>query len=111
LRDLIGGGLEQAASLWPDIERAYRWVHQAVHILNNHEDEDAAMGQRRFNAMLGAMARHRSYAQSIGGIVGHCRQLCFQALDAHQPFVPAVLQLSRHQPIGGIDRGKLRPDI
>jgi hypothetical protein len=65
LRDLIGGGLEQTASLWPDIERAYKWVHQAAHILNNHDDEDAATVQRRFNGMLGAMARHRD---SAGGL-------------------------------------------
>ena len=27
---LIEHGLEQTASLWPDIERAYKWIHQAL---------------------------------------------------------------------------------
>jgi hypothetical protein len=69
LRDLIGGGLEQTASLWSDIERAYRWVHQAAHILNNHEAEDAATIQRRFNGMVGAMARRRASAGSLSDAI------------------------------------------
>jgi hypothetical protein len=47
LQSLIEQGLEQTASLWPDIERADKWIHQVAHILNNHEDEDAATVQRR----------------------------------------------------------------
>ena len=49
MRSLIEQGLEQTAALWPDIERAYTWIHQAAHILNNHAEEDAATVQRRFN--------------------------------------------------------------
>jgi hypothetical protein len=30
--------------------------------------------------------------------------LCLQALDGHQPFVPATLQLRGYQPIAWIDR-------
>jgi hypothetical protein len=65
LRDLIEHGLEQTASLWPDIERAYKGIHRAAHILNNHDDEDAATVQRRFNGLLGAMVRHRNRAGSL----------------------------------------------
>ena len=65
MRDLIEHGLEQTASLWPDIERAYKWIHRAAHILNNHDDEDAATVQRRFNGLLGAMVRHRNRAGSL----------------------------------------------
>jgi hypothetical protein len=71
LLNLIERGLEQTAALWPDIERAYRWIHQAAHILNNHADEDAAMVQRRFNGMLGAMARHRDRAGSLSEAIKH----------------------------------------
>ena len=35
LRRLIGRGLEGTAALWPDVERAYGWVHRAAHILSN----------------------------------------------------------------------------
>jgi hypothetical protein len=71
LQSLIEHGLEQTASLWPDIERAYKWIHQVAHILNNHEDEDAARVQRRFNGMVGAMARHRDCAGSLRDAIDH----------------------------------------
>ena len=50
---------------------------------------------------------HKSFplggAQLPGGIVDHSRQLRFQALRGHQPFVPPPLQFSCHQPIVGIN--------
>ena len=75
MRNLIEHGLEQTASLWPDIEPAYTWIHQAAHILNNHEDEDAATVQRRFNAMVGAMACHRDRAGSLSEAIDHFGKL------------------------------------
>jgi hypothetical protein len=71
LQSLIEHGLEQTASLWPDIERAYKWIHQAAHILNNHEDEDAATVQRRFDGMVGAMVRHRNRAGRLSDAIDH----------------------------------------
>jgi hypothetical protein len=71
LRSLIEHGLEQTASLWPDIERAYTWIHQAAHILNNHAEEDAATVQRRFNGLVGAMARHRDRVGSLSDAIDH----------------------------------------
>jgi hypothetical protein len=71
LLSLIEHGLEQTAALWPDIERAYKWIHQVAHILNNHKDEDAATVQRRFNGLVGAMARHRDRAGSLSDAIDH----------------------------------------
>ncbi len=71
MRRLIEQGLEQTAALWPDIERAYTWIHRAAHILNNHEGEDAATVQRRFNGLVGAMARHRDRVGSLRGAIDH----------------------------------------
>ena len=71
MRGLIEHGLEQTAALWPDIERAYTWIHQAAHILNNHADEDAATVQRRFTGLVGAMARHRDRAGSLSAAIEH----------------------------------------
>jgi hypothetical protein len=70
LQGLIAGGLAQTAALWPDIERAYRWVHKAAHILNNHDAEDAATVPRRFDGLLGAMSRHRDCAGDLSGAIG-----------------------------------------
>ncbi len=50
LRRLIGRGLERTAALWPDIERAYAWVHAAT----------ACLGGRAPNSLggfLGPAAR------------------------------------------------------
>jgi hypothetical protein len=71
LRRLIGRGLERTADLWPDIERAYAWVHRAAHILGNEAGEDAAMVQRRFDGLVAAMARHRASAGDLAGAVDH----------------------------------------
>jgi hypothetical protein len=71
LQGLIKGGLAQTAVLWPDIERTYPWVHKAAHILNNHDAADAAMVQRRFDGLVGAMTRHRDCAGSLSDAVEH----------------------------------------
>ena len=57
--------------MWPDIERAYPWVHKAAHILNNHDVEDAATVQRRFDGLVGAMLRHRDHAGSLSEAIEH----------------------------------------
>jgi hypothetical protein len=33
----IGRALQETAPLWPNIKRAFGWVHRAAHILNNTE--------------------------------------------------------------------------
>jgi hypothetical protein len=58
LHQLIRRGLERTAAHWPDIERVYRWVHRAACILGNEAEETAAVVRRRFDGLLGAMARH-----------------------------------------------------
>jgi hypothetical protein len=68
---LIGRGLERTAELWPDIERAYGWVHRAAHILGNAAGEDATMVQRRFDGLVAAMARHRASAGDLAGAIDH----------------------------------------
>ncbi len=68
---MIGRGLERTAELWPDIERAYGWVHRAAHILGNAAGEDATMVQRRFDGLMAAMARHRASAGDLAGAIDH----------------------------------------
>ena len=53
---------ERTAALWPDIERAYAWVHKAAHILNNHEAGRGATGPaplRRVGGCHGPPSRQR----------------------------------------------------
>jgi hypothetical protein len=71
LRRLIGRGLERTAASWPDIERVYGWVHRAAHILGNAAGEAAAVVQRRFDGLVGAMARHGAGTGDLAGAVDH----------------------------------------
>ncbi len=75
MRQLIGRGLERTAALWPDIERAYGWVHQAAHILNNTEGEDVGVVRRRFDGLVAAMHRHRGKAGVLAPAIGHFRKV------------------------------------
>ena len=71
MRRLIGRGLERTAALWPAIERVYGWVHRAARILGNEAGETAAAVRRRFDGLVGAMARHRAGAGDLAGAVDH----------------------------------------
>jgi hypothetical protein len=46
-------------------------VHRAAHILGNQAGEAAATVQRRFDGLLGAMARHRASAGPLVAAVDH----------------------------------------
>jgi hypothetical protein len=48
-------GLEGTAPLWPPIQTTYALVHQAAHVLANHERRDAAGVQRAYQAVLRQM--------------------------------------------------------
>jgi hypothetical protein len=71
LRRLIGAGLERTRDLWPDIERAYRWVHAAARVLGNADGSAAPRVERRFAGLIAAMARHRAKAGALAGAVEH----------------------------------------
>jgi hypothetical protein len=46
-------------------------VHRAAHILGNEAGEAATMVQRRFDGLVGAMARHRASAGDLTGAIDH----------------------------------------
>jgi hypothetical protein len=50
-------------------------VHRAAHILDNEAGETAAAVQRRFDGLVGAMARHRDGTGSLAGAVDHFRKV------------------------------------
>lgn len=63
--------MERTAAFWPDIERAYAWVHAAARVLGNHKGEAAVMVRRRFDGLIAAMHRHRDRAGTLGLAVEH----------------------------------------
>jgi hypothetical protein len=70
LKGLIDRGLEATAPLWPAIQLAFGWVHQAAHILGT-EGIDKAAAQRRLGGLLGAMARHHDRVGGLAPAVDH----------------------------------------
>src|SRR5690242_1713689 len=71
LRRLIADALDRTRDLWPDIRRAYAWVHGAARILNNVAGLDAAAVARRFAGLVAAIGRHRAKAGALAGAVDH----------------------------------------
>ena len=50
-------------------------MHRAAHVLGNEAGETAAAVRRRFDGLLGAMARHRDGTGSLAGAVDHFRKV------------------------------------
>ena len=71
LRRLVGRGLDRTRALWPDIRRAYGWVHRAARILTNEAGLDAGRVARRYAGLTAAVARHRDRAGALAGAVDH----------------------------------------
>ena len=71
LRRLVGQGLERTHALWPDIRRAYGWVHRAARILTNEAGLDAERVARRYDGLTAAVARHRGRAGALAGAIDH----------------------------------------
>ncbi len=55
LQHLLTKGLQATADLWPPLERAYRFVHQAAHILANPEQDTGSRVCERYRAHLAQM--------------------------------------------------------
>ena len=71
LQGVLRRGLADTASLWPPIERAFGWVHQAAHILNNDDSHSSAQVRQQFSGLLGAMSRWRASAGDLAAAVEH----------------------------------------
>src|SRR6476661_6150482 len=75
LRRLVADALDRTRDLWPDIRRAYGWVHGAARILNTAAGLDAAAVARRFAGLVAAIGRHRAKAGTLAGAVDHFRKV------------------------------------
>ena len=62
-------GLEGTAPLWPPIQTTYALVHQAAHVLANHERRDAAGVQQAYQEVLRQM-RVQQDPLSLGPLAG-----------------------------------------
>jgi hypothetical protein len=71
LQRLILRGLTRTAGLWPDVQVAFAWVHQAARILKNEAGLAAGAVRRRLHGLIGAMIRHRAAAGHLAPAVAH----------------------------------------
>jgi len=71
LQTILQRGLHDTASLWPDVQVTYGWVHRAAHILKNADQLNEAAVKRRLHGLLGAMTRHRAKAGALAPAVDH----------------------------------------
>jgi hypothetical protein len=67
---MIQRGLSATESLWPAIERAFGWVHQAAHVLGQVNLFPRKV-RRQLSGLLGAMKRHRESVGVLGDAVDH----------------------------------------
>ena len=61
MKRIIEQALQATAELWEPIRRAYRWVHEAAHVLANDEERDRAEVEQAFVRVLrsiGVTKRH-----------------------------------------------------
>jgi hypothetical protein len=61
LHSLLTRALKKTETLWPAIEQAYALVHQAAHVLTNHDHESGEIVRERYEQVLSTIrALHAS---------------------------------------------------
>jgi hypothetical protein len=68
---LLSKGLQATAPLWPPLERAYRFVHQAAQILANPEQETGQRVGERYRAHLAQMRDEITTLGPLGSAFEH----------------------------------------
>lgn len=71
LQALLTRGLSETAALWPEVEVAFGWVHQAAQLLANEAGLTGAQVRRQLAGLLGALARWQTHAGSLANAVDH----------------------------------------
>lgn len=71
LHSLITRGLDKSAHMWPDIQRAYGWVHRAAHLLANTEGHSGEEVSCEYETLLDEMRTNREEAGSVRKGVEH----------------------------------------
>ena len=71
LRALLGKGLEATAALWPEVRAAFAWVWRFATVLANRKGLDGAGVRRRYQGLIGALARHGTACGRLAGAFAH----------------------------------------
>ncbi len=60
LQRLLLRGLKKTEQVWPGLEKAYALVHQAAHVLANHEEESGQAVRERYQGVLLTMREQQA---------------------------------------------------
>jgi hypothetical protein len=60
LHRLLKRGLLKTEPMWPAIEKAYGFVHQAAHLLANHEEESSQAVREHYQTLLRTMREQQA---------------------------------------------------
>jgi hypothetical protein len=60
LHRLLVRALKKSEQVWPALSKAYALVHQAAHVLANHEEESSQAVRERYQALLGTMRQQQA---------------------------------------------------
>lgn len=71
LERLLTDAVQATAALWPPIQRAFAWVHQAAHILNNADQLPGAQVRLRLRGLVAAITRWRTQAGELAPALAH----------------------------------------
>lgn len=63
--------MSATAAAWPEIERAYGWVHRAAHLLANHDDQDADGVRAAYQALVTEIDQQRVTAGTLAPALDH----------------------------------------
>lgn len=68
---LVERGLTETAALWPEVRRAFAWVHKAATVLKNVPAYAGAGVRRQYTALLGRLRRAIPRAGKLQGALRH----------------------------------------
>ncbi len=58
--------MKKTEALWPAIEHAYALVHQAAHVLANHEQESGEAVRERYEQLLATIREQQASLEPLG---------------------------------------------
>jgi hypothetical protein len=87
----VQAGLTATEELWPAIQQAYAWVHQAAHLLANAEQHGVDTLKRDYQHLLSTMAQQQDLLGALAPAVAHFQKVtasygdglfaCYQVKD------------------------------
>lgn len=75
MQHLLARALEATASLWPPLTLAYGWVHQAAHILANHDHLAGELVRAQYQNLLECMDAQKMEVANLSKAIEHFRKI------------------------------------